>query len=89
MKQWDVSREFRRRFKLAIEASDTEIPFPQRDVWLHPSDKLLRGLQGGDRHSVPDPAEQNGKRMAAVTHHQSRNVPEGEDAEDGDAYDGD
>ena len=30
MKQWDVSREFRRRFKQTLQNSDTEIPFPQR-----------------------------------------------------------
>jgi small conductance mechanosensitive channel len=87
MKQWDVSREFRRRFKLAIEASDTEIPFPQRDVWLHPSDKLLEGLQGRDRDSEASDAEQNGQR-SAVTHHQSRNVPEDADA-DLDGHDSD
>jgi small-conductance mechanosensitive channel len=48
MKQWDVSREYRRRFKEAVESAGTEIPFPQRDVWLHPSEALqatLRGIQ--------------------------------------------
>ena len=82
MKQWDVSREFRRRFKLAIQSSDTAIPFPQREVWLHPSDKLLQGLQG-DRSPDADTAERNGKQTA-VTHHQSRNVPADEEV-DGEA----
>ena len=82
MKQWDVSREFRRRFKLAIQSSDTDIPFPQREVWLHPSDKLLQGLQG-DRSPDADTADRNGKQTA-VTHHQSRNVPADEDV-DGEA----
>jgi hypothetical protein len=46
MKQWDVSREYRRRFKQALQNSDTAIPFPQRDVWLHPSDEFRLNLQG-------------------------------------------
>ncbi len=84
MKQWDVSREFRRRFKLAIQSSDTAIPFPQREVWLHPSDQLLQGLQG-DRDRSPDAAtaERNGKQTA-VTRHLPRNVPADEDV-DGEA----
>ncbi len=58
MKQWDVAREYRRRFKLAMQGlDDTEIPFPQRDVWLHPGDQLRETLDGwfeqlGDRPTV-------------------------------------
>ncbi|MEM6519329.1 MAG: mechanosensitive ion channel family protein [Cyanobacteria bacterium P01_C01_bin.70] len=81
MKQWDVSREFRRRFKLAIEASGAEIPLPQRDVWLHPSDKLLRELQRGLRsdfsyEGTSQRAIENGKSFSDITDNQSRNVPE-------------
>jgi small conductance mechanosensitive channel len=46
MKQWDVSREYRRRFKQTLQNTDTEIPFPQRDVWLHPIDEFKINLQG-------------------------------------------
>lgn len=55
MKQWDVSREYRRRFKLALQESDTSIPFPQRDVWLHPSEELMGKLEGSLKQ-----LEQNG-----------------------------
>ncbi|NJN04087.1 MAG: mechanosensitive ion channel family protein [Leptolyngbyaceae cyanobacterium RM1_1_2] len=40
MKQWDVSREYRRRFQLALQDTETSIPFPQREIWLHPADSF-------------------------------------------------
>ncbi|HSM83527.1 MAG TPA: mechanosensitive ion channel family protein [Nodosilinea sp.] len=46
MKQWDVSREYRRRFKQAMRNAGTEIPFPRRDVWLHPSNEFQSILRG-------------------------------------------
>ncbi|MGB3612619.1 MAG: mechanosensitive ion channel family protein, partial [Elainellaceae cyanobacterium] len=58
MKQWDVEREYRRRFKLAMQGlDDISIPFPQRDIWLHPGDGLQKSLEGwfdqmGDRPTV-------------------------------------
>ena len=36
--QWPISREFRRRIKLAFDAEGIEIPFPQRTVWLRTDD---------------------------------------------------
>lgn len=32
--QWAISRELRRRIKLALDEAQIEIPFPQRTVWL-------------------------------------------------------
>lgn len=80
MKQWDVSREYRRRFKLALQAAETSIPFPQRDVWLHPSDEFLANLRSwvGDRPQ--NSQEQNGKHATVKTDRQPRAVPD----EDGD-----
>jgi small conductance mechanosensitive channel len=34
LKQWDVMREMRRRFKNRFDEEGIEIPFPQRAVWL-------------------------------------------------------
>lgn len=36
--QWPISREFRRRIKLAFDAEGIEIPFPQRTIWLRTDD---------------------------------------------------
>ena len=65
MKQWDISREFRRRFKATLQDTDTEIPFPQRDVWLHPSDEFKVTLQGSleEHKRTPD---HNGNDNSAV-----------------------
>lgn len=32
--QWAISRELRRRIKLALDAAEIEIPFPQRTIWI-------------------------------------------------------
>ncbi|MFH1538364.1 MAG: mechanosensitive ion channel family protein [bacterium] len=34
LKQWDVMREMRRRFKNRLDEEGIEIPFPQRAVWM-------------------------------------------------------
>ncbi len=36
--QWAVGRELRKRIKLAFDEAQIEIPFPQRDIWLHNRD---------------------------------------------------
>ena len=35
LKQWDISREFRRRVKNAFEAADIPLPLPQQQIWLN------------------------------------------------------
>lgn len=37
LKQWAVSREFRRRLKFAFDQADISIPFPQRSIWFENS----------------------------------------------------
>lgn len=37
--QWAISRELRRRIKLALDQAQIEIPFPQRTVWLRHEDE--------------------------------------------------
>lgn len=34
LKQWDVSREFRRRLKVAFDSQGLPLPIPQRKLWL-------------------------------------------------------
>lgn len=86
MKQWDVSREFRRRFKQTLQDSDTEIPFPQRDVWLHPADEFRLSLQGsldGLDQKANHQEDGNGHHPAAKTDAQPANVPDDGEGDDG------
>lgn len=89
MKQWDVSREFRRRFKHAVEAAGTEIPFPQRDVWLHPSEDFRVALLSQQENGqAPQSAEDDRQTSngAKTDRQPSIGVPdEGEAAEAGEA----
>ncbi|MEB3357811.1 MAG: mechanosensitive ion channel family protein [Synechococcales bacterium] len=87
MKQWDVAREYRRRFKLALRDTDTEIPFPQRDVWLHAADGLKLNLEGQlDQRSIQnggdrDPNGSTHRQPTAKTDRQPRNVADGDEGE--------
>ncbi|WP_017580417.1 mechanosensitive ion channel family protein [Nocardiopsis valliformis] len=38
LEQWGVTRELRRRVKIALDAAGIEIPFPQRTVWMRSGD---------------------------------------------------
>ncbi len=51
LKQWDVSREFRRRYKLAIQEMETSMPFPQRQVWLNAPEGIAVNLSGEVRQA--------------------------------------
>jgi small conductance mechanosensitive channel len=79
MKQWDISREFRRRFKQTLQNSETEIPFPQRDVWLHTTDELRLTLQGeldGPESKKNTNQDGNGQHPPVRTDAQPANVPD-------------
>lgn len=73
LKQWDVSREFRRRFKQSAEADGTEMPFPQRSVWLHTSDEFRTALSSEQTNGHSDQS----KRTRTKTDAQPRSgVPD-------------
>nr|WP_274387954.1 mechanosensitive ion channel family protein [Salsipaludibacter albus] len=44
--QWTVAREMRQRIKLALDANDISIPFPQRELWIRGDGQVFR--DGGD-----------------------------------------
>ena len=52
MKQWAVSREYRRRFKQALEHTEAQVPFPQRQVWLNAPDGIKVNLSGKLRRAA-------------------------------------
>lgn len=70
MKQWDVSREYRRRYKQALEDTDTSIPFPQRQVWLNAPDGIQVNLSG-ELHRIAE--NSNGKSDSNSGHNGSSN----------------
>ncbi|MBE9170537.1 mechanosensitive ion channel family protein [Pleurocapsales cyanobacterium LEGE 06147] len=41
LKQWSVSREFRRRIKVAFDEAGIPIPLPQQQVWFKDSEKSI------------------------------------------------
>ena len=96
MKQWDVSREFRRRFKQSLQDMDTSIPFPQRQVWLNVPEGLDIRLSGelarsgqADQNGNARNGSKNGSKDSGhhtLTDRQPRNVPSG--GNDSDDYDG-
>ncbi|MEM1251113.1 MAG: mechanosensitive ion channel family protein [Cyanobacteria bacterium P01_H01_bin.21] len=90
LKQWDVSREYRRRFKQALEDMDTNIPFPQRQVWLNAPDGIQVNLSG-ELHRI---AEKSNDKFSRNDHSNgSRNghraktdrQPHGSIGDDGEA----
>ncbi|MGB5972564.1 MAG: mechanosensitive ion channel family protein, partial [Nodosilinea sp.] len=82
MKQWDVSREYRRRFKQALQDTDMQIPFPQRDVWVHPSAEFQIALKGESKQASDNHSKNgNGQQLAKIDA-QPRNVPDDGDSED-------
>ena len=38
--QWAISRELRRRIKIALDQAEIEMPFPQRTVWIRQEDEI-------------------------------------------------
>jgi small conductance mechanosensitive channel len=54
-RQWDVSRELRRRIKNRFDQEGIEIPFPQRTLHLKDADVLLRQLAGVRESASAEP----------------------------------
>lgn len=98
MKQWDVSREYRRRFKQSVQDSGTSIPFPQRQVWLNAPDGLQVSLSGDlnqvgqndssqhDSNDGPSHGPSHGPRVK--TDRQPRNISSDSNDIDGNDIDG-
>lgn len=79
IKQWDVAREYRRRFKQALQDSEMALPIPQRDIWLRPTDDLPDRPQGSILAANQHDRACNGHRSQAKTDLQPKTVPSGAD----------
>ncbi|MDJ0732514.1 MAG: mechanosensitive ion channel family protein [Nostocaceae cyanobacterium] len=44
LKQWDVSREFRRRLKIALDQAEISISVPQQTIWINETPSLAYAL---------------------------------------------
>lgn len=54
LKQWDVSREYRRRLKNTLEAAGIKIPSTQGEIWLHstPEPNNGNGMSNGNGNGI-------------------------------------
>jgi small conductance mechanosensitive channel len=54
--QWAIARELRRRIKLALDAAEIEIPFPQRTIWVRNDESEALGPAPSADPSAPSVA---------------------------------
>src|SRR5690606_12769326 len=67
IRQWDVGREFLRRIKLAFEANDIEIPFPQQAVhYTTDQNALPLQLLAGDAALRRDQGDEPGAHAGDI-----------------------
>ncbi len=75
--QWAISRELRRRVKLAFDNAGIEIPFPQRTVWIRRAEAEPEASTQRDP-SAPSPARGKAaaEEGATATADQSSDQPD-------------
>lgn len=85
--QWAISRELRRRIKMALDRADIEIPFPQRTIWLRREGDPERSRPEARDLSAPSAAtgKAGAEEGAQVTSDDQTEAPTPDDAEDPDA----
>ena len=85
--QWAISRELRRRIKMALDRADIEIPFPQRTIWLRREGDPERSRPEARDLSAPSAAtgKAGAEEGAQVTSDDQTEAPTPEGAEDPDA----
>ncbi len=66
-RQWAVARELRRRIKIAFDAADVEIPYPQRTVWLRTEAPVAVGGAATDVFDAPVPDDDAVNRAVALS----------------------
>lgn len=62
IKQWDVSREFHRRLKLAFDAAEITVPAQQQEIWVRPATDMQFQLDG-----LTDNSDSNGDSRGQET----------------------
>lgn len=80
--QWATTRELRRRIKMAFDAADIEIPFPQRTVWMRTEAPVAMGDAATPVFEALVPDQATIEEAVALTR---APVVEPDEAEAGDA----
>lgn len=86
MKQWDVSREYRRRLKLALDSENLHIGLHQEEIWVNPNLPMQVSMND-DNNTVNEPGNEDGNQ-AVKTGHQGNvdNARERDDSEGEEKY---
>jgi moderate conductance mechanosensitive channel len=66
-RQWAVARALRRRIKMAFDAANVEIPFPQRTVWLRTEAPVALGDADTPAFENPLPADAEIDEAVGIT----------------------
>ena len=82
--QWAITRELRRRIKMAFDVAEVEIPFPQRTLWLRTEQPVALGESQtpGWRDEVPGEQIREAARRAALVGADGASRSEGETVPD-------
>lgn len=65
--QWAMTRELRRRIKMAFDEANIEIPFPQQTVWLRTEAAVAMGDATTPIFTLPEPDDATIGRAVDVT----------------------
>ena len=68
--QWAITRELRRRIKVAFDVAEVEIPFPQRTVWLRAEHPVALGGEETapwEERAPDEPTRRRALEMAAAS----------------------
>ncbi len=82
IKQWDVSREFRRRLKLAFDDADIAIPASQKELWVQTASDMQLRLDGFHSNGKGD-GDRAGERSHESVSIGATPEPTGDVGEDG------
>jgi moderate conductance mechanosensitive channel len=80
-RQWAVARELRRRIKMAFDAANVEIPFPQRTMWLRTEAPVALGDSDSPVFENPVPADPDIDEAVELTRNADEDVTSSPDNE--------
>ncbi len=85
IKQWDVSREFHRRLKLAFDDAEITIPAQQQEVWFQTANDMRLQLDGLTDNGTSDHRSGKGTATIGATPEAANQNGDGDGDGDGDS----